>query len=222
MAIDRAAFFRHLEKNASVLFPEGMAEAQKKGLSTKLDVWEEAYAADHPPVFLAAALGQIHWETGRRLEPVLEAFAADRRQSAEKLQAAHDAGRLSWVKTPYWLPDESGQIAVGGGDIQLTHRRNYVFAEERLRERFGREFGLDRDYDRILDPAISAHVAFAGMIEGWFRPCRLADFLREDGTLDYRGARDIVNGDTARVGDRIEAYCKAYEAAIFASMRQND
>jgi len=222
MAIDRAAFFYYLEENGSVLFPDGMTEAQKRGLSVKLDVWEEAYAADNPPVFLAAALGQIHWETGGRLEPVLEAFAADRQQSAEKLQAAHDAGRLSWVKTPYWLPDESGQIAVGGGDIQLTHRRNYVFAEERLRERFGREFGLDRDYDRILDPAISAHVAFAGMIEGWFRPCKLADFLDRDGRLDYRAARDIVNGDTARVGDRIEACCRAYETAILASMRDND
>ena len=221
MAIDRATFFRHLQENGSVLFPDGMTDAQKQGLSTKLDVWEETYAADHPPVFLAATLGQIHWETGGRLEPVLEAFAADRRQSAEKLQAAYEAGRLSWVKTPYWLPDESGQIAVGGGDIQLTHRRNYVFAEERLRARFGRAFGLDRDYDRILDPAISAHVAFAGMIEGWFRPCRLADFLDADGRLDYRAARNIVNGDTARVGDRIEAYCRAYEASILASMREN-
>ena len=65
----------------------------------------------------------------KALEPVLEAFAQDRAESARKLQAAYDAGRLAWVKTPYWLPDESGQIAVGGGDIQLTHRRNYVFAE---------------------------------------------------------------------------------------------
>jgi hypothetical protein len=217
MAIDRATFFRHLEETGSVLFPDGMTMAQKQGLSAKLDVWEEAYAADNPPVFLAAALGQIHWETGGRLEPVLEAFAANRGQSADKLQAAYDAGRLSWVKTPYWLPDESGQVAVGGGDIQLTHRRNYVFAEERLRERFGREFGLDRDYDRILDPAISAHVAFAGMIEGWFRPCKLADFLDADGRLDYRAARDIVNGDTGRVGDRIRDYCTIYEGAIRAA-----
>lgn len=216
MPIDRTAFFRHLTETDPVLFSDGMTEAQRRGLAVKLDVWEEFYARDNPPVFLAAALGQMHWETGGRLEPVLEAFAANRRESAEKLQAAYEAGRLSWVKTPYWLTDESGQIPVGGGDIQLTHRRNYVFAEERLRERFGRAFGLDRDYDRILYPAISAHVAFAGMIEGWFRPCRLADFLRADGTLDYRAARDIVNGDTGRVGDRIEAYCQIYEAALRA------
>lgn len=221
MAIDRAAFFRHLEENGGDLFPDGMTEAQKRGLSSKLDVWDEFYA-DFPPVFLAAALGQMHWETGGRLEPVLEAFAADRSESARKLQAAYDAGRLSWVKTPYWLPDESGQIAVGGGDIQLTHRRNYVFAEERLAQRFGHPFGLDADYDRILDPTISAHVAFAGMIEGWFRPCKLGDFLREDGTLDHRAARDIVNGDTGRIGDRIEAHCKTYEAAVLAGLRDND
>lgn len=213
----RAAFFRHLTRTDPRLFPTGMTRAQRRGLSAKLDVWEAHYAATHPVSFLAAALGQIHRETGGRMEPVLETFAATRAEAAERLQRAFDAGRLTWVKTPYWLPDETGRIPVGGGDIQLTHRRNYVNAEEKLAARFGYAFGLSDDYDRILDPQISAHVAFAGMIEGWFRPKKLADFVAPDGSLDYRAARDIVNGDGAHIGEEIERNCRIYEAALQAA-----
>jgi hypothetical protein len=215
--MDRAAFFRHLTETDPRLFPDGMSVAQRRGLEVKLDVWETYYAPAHPLPFLAAALGQIHRETGGRMEPVLETFASSRAEAAERLQRAYDAGRLTWVKTPYWLPDETGRIPVGGGDIQLTHRRNYVNAEEKLAARFGRAFGLAEDYDRILDPQISAHVAFAGMIEGWFRPRKLGDFLLPDGRLDYRAARDIVNGDGAHIGEEIERNCLIYEAALVAS-----
>lgn len=215
--MDRAAFFRHLTETDPRLFPDGMSQAQRRGLAVKLDVWERHYAAAHPPSFLAAALGQIHRETGGRMEPVLEAFAPDRAEAAARLQRAYESGRLSWVKTPYWLPDETGRIPIGGGDIQLTHRRNYVNAEEKLAARFGHPFGLADDYDRILDPEISAHVAFAGMIEGWFRPRKLADFLMPDGRLDYRAARDIVNGDGHHIGDEIERNCLIYEAALAAA-----
>ncbi|WP_152599709.1 hypothetical protein [Hoeflea sp. BAL378] len=219
--MNRDAFFHHLTVTDPRLFPDGLTPAQRAGLAVKLDVWARWYAADHPLTFLAASLGQIYRETGGRMEPVLEAFAPDRRTSAERLQKAFDAGRLAWVKTPYWLPDETGRHPVGGGDIQLTHRRNYVNAEENLFRRFGVRVPLSRDYDLILDPVVSAHVAFAGMIEGWFRPCKLADFRTADG-LDYRAARDIVNGDTRLVGDEIARNCQIFEAALSAAGADRD
>ncbi|MDP2120043.1 MAG: hypothetical protein Q8K28_09080 [Hoeflea sp.] len=214
--MNRDAFFHHLTVTDPRLFPDGLTAAQRAGLAVKLDVWARWYAADHPILFLAAALGQIYRETGGRMEPVLEAFAPDRATSAERLQKAYDAGRLTWVKTPYWLPDETGRHPVGGGDIQLTHRRNYVGAEEKLRTRFGVRVPLSENYDLILDPVISAHVAFSGMIEGWFRPCKLGDFCTDEG-LDYRAARDIVNGDTGHVGDEILRNCQIFEAALRAA-----
>ncbi|MBW3098042.1 hypothetical protein [Pseudohoeflea coraliihabitans] len=212
--MDRSAFFRYLTEVDARLFPDGMSDAQQRGLTVKLTIWDAHYSA-YPDSYLAAALGQIHRETGGRMEPVLEAFAADRSEAAQRLQAAFDSGRLSWVKTPYWQADESGQIAVGGGDIQLTHRRNYLKAEAQLAKR-GIACGLAADYDRILDPVVSAHVAFCGMIEGWFRPCRLADFDAGDGRLDYRAARDVVNGDGAHIGDEIVRNCEIYAAALRA------
>jgi len=214
--MNRSAFFDHLTITDPELFADGMTAAQRAGLSVKLDVWARWYAADYPLTYLAAALGQIYRETGGRMEPVLEAFAPNRKTSAERLQKAYDAGRLKWVKSPYWLADETGRHPVGGGDIQLTHRRNYVGAEEGLKRRFGVAVGLGENYDLILDPVISAHVAFSGMIEGWFRPCKLEDFCVDD-RLDYRAARDIVNGDTGLIGDEIARNCLIFEAALIAA-----
>jgi hypothetical protein len=214
--MNRERFFTHLTGTDPRLFAGGMTAAQRAGLSVKLDVWAKWYAADFPLTYLAAALGQIYRETGGRMEPVLEAFAPDRKTSAERLQKAWDAGRLKWVKTPYWLEDETGRHPVGGGDIQLTHRRNYVNAEEKLGRKFGVRIGLSENYDLILDPVISAHVAFCGMIEGWFRPCKLEDFC-SDGGLDYAAARDIVNGDAGMIGDEIARNCRIFEAALRAA-----
>ncbi|MEQ8589713.1 MAG: hypothetical protein RIB70_08120 [Roseitalea porphyridii] len=166
--------------------------------------------------YLAAILGQIHHETGGRMQPVLEVFTPDRASSAERLQKAWNEGRLKWVRAPYWLPDETGRHPVGGGDIQLTHRRNYLAADEGLYRRFSVRVGLDEDYDLILDPVVSAHVAFSGMIEGWFRPCRLDDFRTPSG-LDYAAARDIVNGDAGLIGERIALACATFEAALGAA-----
>ncbi|MEP3437691.1 MAG: hypothetical protein ABJN75_13050 [Hoeflea sp.] len=219
--MNRAAFFTHLTTTDPRLFAGGMTAAQRAGLSVKLDVWAKWYAGCHPVSYLAAALGQIWRETGGRMEPVLEAFAPDRKISAERLQKAFDAGRLSWVKSRYWLADETGRHPVGGGDIQLTHRRNYVNAEDRLRARFGVSIGLAENYDLILDPVISAHVAFSGMIEGWFRPCKLEDFCGPDG-LDYAAARDIVNGDAGLIGEEIARNCQIFEAALRAAGADRD
>ncbi|MBO6918145.1 MAG: hypothetical protein JJ858_06930 [Rhizobiaceae bacterium] len=210
--MDRERFFQRLCSEHNNLFPDGLTESQSHGLNVKLDVWAKWYA-HHPITYLAAALGQIYHETGGLMVPVLEAFAPDRKTSVERLEKAYAEGRLSWVKQPYWYEDQSGQHPVGCGDIQITHRKNYVAAEENLNKKFGVQTKLADNYDLALDPVMSAHIAFSGMIDGWFRPCKLSDFESEAG-LDYRAARDIVNGDTGLIGEKIENYCKIFEDAL--------
>lgn len=210
--MDREQFFQRLCSEQNNLFPDGLTEGQINGLNVKLDVWAKWYA-HHPITYLAAALGQIYHETGGLMAPVLEAFAPDRNTSVERLEKAYSEGRLSWVKQPYWLKDESGQHPVGCGDIQITHRKNYLAAENQLRDKFGISLDLAANYDLALNPIISAHIAFSGMIDGWFRPCKLSDFDSEIG-FDYRAARDIVNGDTGLIGEKIENYCKIFEDAL--------
>lgn len=211
--MDRKRFFDHISTHGSELFPQGLNASQSKGLNTKLDVWAKWYADNHPVSYLAAALGQIYHETGSHMQPVLECFAQTREESAQKLETAFQEGRLKWVKTPYWQVDETGNHPVGGGDIQITHRRNYVAAEKKLAQKFGVNIQLSKNYDLALDPIISAHIAFSGMIDGWFRPCKLSDFETDEG-FDYKAARDIVNGDTELIGDKISKYCKLFEDAL--------
>lgn len=213
--MDREQFFQRLSSTQNDLFPEGLSQQQINGLNVKLDVWAKWYA-HHPITYIAAALGQIHHETGSMMIPVLEAFSPDRKTSVERLEKAYAEGRLSWVKQPYWHTDESGQNPVGCGDIQITHRRNYVAAQDRLKEKFGVTINLSENYDLALDPIVSAHIAFSGMIDGWFRPCKLSDFDSDMG-FDYRAARDIVNGDMGLIGDKIDTYCQAFEDALRAS-----
>ncbi len=93
--------------------------------------------------------------------------------------------------------------------------------QEKLFNRFGVRVALSENYDLILDPVISAHVAFSGMIEGWFRPCKLDDFCTADG-LDYAAARDIVNGDAGQIGDEIARNCQIFEAALKAAGADQD
>ena len=213
--MDREQFFQRLNSEHNDLFPDGLSSQQISGLNIKLDVWAKWYA-HHPISYLAAALGQIYHETGTLMVPVLEAFSPDRKTSVERLEKAFSQGRLSWVKQPYWNCDESGQHPVGCGDIQITHRRNYLAAQDRLEKKFGVRINLSENYDLALDPIISAHIAFSGMIDGWFRPCKLSDFDNKTG-FDYRAARDIVNGDTGLIGDKIETYCRVFEDALFVS-----
>jgi hypothetical protein len=123
---------------------------------------------------------------------------------------------MEWVRTRYWLPDESGQIGVGGGFIQETHRYNYVKADARLLDWVGLEAGLAKNYDRILTPAISALAMFTGMIEGSYRVAKLPDYVRGK-SMDYLNARDIVNGDKKHIGDEIKRNCLIFEAALIAS-----
>jgi hypothetical protein len=214
--MNRQAFFAFLRTDKAPMFGNKLSDNQVAGLTGLLDVWATFFAARYPFTFLAAALGQVFRETGGKMWPVLEAYAADRQQAARRLEAAFVAGKLKWVRTRYWLPDESGQIGVGGGFIQETHRANYVKAEARILKWFGIECGLAKNYDLILDPTVSALAMFTGMIDGSYRKTALRDYVRGDG-MDYRGAREIVNGDTKHVGNEIVRNCLAFEMALRAA-----
>lgn len=223
--MDRAKFYAALRKRDSGVFGTSLSQQQVTGINAKLDIWERYYAKKYPDTYFAAAMGQAYRETGGKMVPVLETYASTRQQAAARLENAFRKGQLTWVKTPYWYPDSTGKIAVGGGDIQLTHPYNYRKANDRLEQVFGVDYGLDRDYDKILDPKISAHVLFLGMIEGWWRGGKkLSNYEGKNGRLDYFNARDIVNGDKNKkdrgsrqtVGELVSMYSKAFENAVDA------
>jgi hypothetical protein len=201
MAINRAFFFDHVRLT---LFDGSLKSSQVVGLNAILDKWE----ADSPHAddrWLAYMLGTAHHETGRTMQPVRETFASSDAQAISRLNSAFGAGRLTWVRSPYWLPDSEGKSWLGRGLVQITFKANY--------EKLGRLIGenLTADPTRAMNLDVALKIMFVGMREGAFTGKKLADFFSSS-REDWRNARKIING--VERADLVASYAKKYYASI--------
>jgi predicted chitinase len=201
--MDRPAFFAVLRSRNSGLFGTSLTKSQVAGTEAILDACDRAGLGDIRHV--ANVLAQVYHETGARMVPVREAFAASDAQARARLESAWKKGQLPWVKTPYW---RSGWY--GRGPIQITHRENY--------ESLGRILGVDLvgNPDLALDPRIGADIAVIGMRDGLFRAGHDLDRYFGIDVNDPAGARRIVNGrdgTDAKVAGYHRAFLLALERA---------
>jgi hypothetical protein len=201
MAINRKFFFDQVRMH---LFDGSLAKPQVDGLNAILDKWD-AETPDADDRWLAYMLGTAHHETGRTMQPVRETFASSDQQAISRLNRAWGAGKLTWVKAPYWIPDAEGRSWLGRGFVQLTHKANY----EKLSNLIGVDLVTDPTVAMQVDVALK--IMFVGMRKAGFTRWKLADFFSPT-TEDWRGARKIING-TERA-DLVASYAKAYYAAI--------
>ena len=114
MAINRKFFFDQVHIR---LFDGGLKQSQVDGLTAILDRWEGKMPGEDDR-WLAYMLGTAHHETGRTMQPVRETFAATDDRAIAILERAYAAGKLTWVKTPYWRKDEAGRSWLGRGLVQ--------------------------------------------------------------------------------------------------------
>lgn len=186
--MDRSAFFAAVRARP---FGGSLTQQQVDGMNVLLDQWRALYP-DAPAHHIANNLAQVHRETGGRMVAIKETVMPSHRdinpsdaEVIRRLDVAFAAGRLPWVRTPYWRDGWFGR-----GHIQLTHRLNY--------ERMGKRLGVDLvgNRDLALDPVISARVAIVGMVEGMFTGRKLADFTFPAALNEPppRNPRRIVNG----------------------------
>lgn len=190
--MDRAAFYKHLRKRDSGVFGTSLSQRQVDGIEPLLDAGHDL-SLHH----MANVLGQVYHETGGKMYPVRETFAASDQQAINRLEHAWEKGDLPWVTEPYWRDGYFGR-----GQIQLTFKRNYD------------KFGIT-DPDDALKPSISADVAVRGMRNGMFTGKRLADFQFPD-DLDAPPAsnpRRIVNGQDGK-DDEVAGYHRAFASAL--------
>ncbi|MBB5765723.1 glycoside hydrolase family 19 protein [Methylorubrum rhodesianum] len=203
--LDRAKFFDAIRP----LFAKGrLSQSQVDGLNRLLDAFF-AYALILDRRHLAYILVTSFHETGQRMQPVREGFAASDAAARKAVAALFAKGKIS---RNYALPNARGLSFYGRGDVQLTHEANYVA--------MGKLLGVDLagDPDRALDPAISARILIEGVtrgasLKGDFTGRALEDFIAGD-RCDYVGARRTVNG-TDRAKD-IAGYAERCEAALVA------
>ncbi|MEW9616012.1 glycoside hydrolase family 19 protein [Shinella sp. S4-D37] len=201
MAIDRKAFF---DAARGTLYGGRLARAQVAGLTALLDRFEQG-GETRDRRFLAYMLATAHHETGGRLQPVRETFAATDEAAIDRLDRAFAAGRLPQVSAPYWRRDGEGKSWLGRGLVQITHRRNYA----RLAVLTG--IDLVGRPELATETAAAVEILFVGMLRGAFTGRRLADHF-SDARADWVGARRIVNGlDRA---EKVAGYGRAFFAAL--------
>jgi predicted chitinase len=201
MGIDRKRFFDGVR---GTLYGGRLGRGQVRGMAALLDRFERGRETDDLR-FLAYMLATAHHETGGRMRPVRETFAASDAVAIARLDKAFAEGRLPQVSTPYWRRDADGRSWLGRGLVQITHRRNY--------ERLSALTGIDlvERPERAMDMAVSVEILFAGMLQGAFTGRRLAEHFSA-GQADWVGARRIVNRlDRA---ERVAGYGRAFLAAL--------
>jgi predicted chitinase len=199
--MDRMFFFDAVREE---LFKGELTQPQVVGIAAILDAWERRFAqADRR--WLAYILATAYHETAYTMQPVRETLAESDARAVEILEAAYAAGRLSWVKTPYWRPDEDGRCWLGRGLVQLTHKRNY--------EAMSGLTGIDlvADPDRAMEMDAAVTILIEGMLQGCFTGHKLADHLNAT-TEDWVNARRIVNG-TDRA-EKLAGYAMVFNAAM--------
>ncbi|ANL65041.1 glycoside hydrolase family 19 protein [Rhizobium phaseoli] len=199
--MDRMFFFDAVREE---LFKGELTQPQVEGITAILDAWERRFAPAERR-WLAYILATAYHETAYTMQPVRETLAQSDARAVEILEAAFAAGRLSWVKTPYWRPDEDGCCWLGRGLVQLTHKRNY--------EAMSALTGIDlvADPDRAMEMDAAVTILIEGMLQGSFTGHKLADHLNAT-TEDWVNARRIVNG-TDRA-EKLAGYAKAFHAAM--------
>jgi hypothetical protein len=199
--IDRPFFFDAVR---DALFKGALNQPQVEGMTAILDFWETRMAhAD--PRWLAYIMATAYHETAYTMQPVRETLATTDARAIEILENAYAGGKLSWVKTPYWRPDEDGKCWLGRGLVQLTHKRNY----EAMSQLTGIDLVAEPDRAMEMDAAVS--ILIEGMVQGSFSNHKLADHLNET-TDDWVNARRVVNG-TDRA-EKLACYGKTFFAAI--------
>lgn len=200
--MNRDTFFAALRRRDSGVFGTSLRQTQVDGIEAILA------ACDGLPLPCAAyILATAYHETAYTMQPVRETLADTDDKAIARLERAWAAGRLKWVKTPYWRKDADGKTWLGRGYVQLTHKTNYA--------RASRELGVDlvADPNLAMQPTIAALILVRGSMEGWFTGRKLSSYIAGDG-FDYVNARAVINGDVKGNGAKIAAEAKAFEAAL--------
>lgn len=174
-----AAFFNALR--SGLLGPHLSAD-EVDGLNALL-----AACREFPLSWTAYALATAYHETAGTMRPVREigSDAYFRRMYDLTGDRPHVAERLGNIR-----PGD-GVLYCGRGYVQLTGRRNYALAQDKLGVRL-------LDEPRLAERAdIAAQILREGMTEGWFTGKRFADFLPAAGAASraqFKAARRIING----------------------------
>lgn len=161
-----------------------------------------------PLSWMAYCLATDYHETGHTMQPEHEAGGA-------KYLAKYDTGRLAAALGNTPEPDGDGILYAGRGKPQVTGRRNYAKANERLRALgvLKPEENLLEKPDLMLRMDVATAALIYGMLEGWYTGKSLRHYLLNPATRkQFVNARRIINGtDRAEL---IAGYALEFQVAL--------
>lgn len=202
--MNRTAFFNAIRPAFGQL-----SDRQIEGMTHLLDAGESL-----PLHHMAHVLAHVRRETGGYMFPIKETVMPHHKDKnpsdatvIARLDKAFKAGKLPWVKTPYWRDGWFGR-----GQIQLTHKANYA------------KFGISNPSD-AMRPHISAHIAVRGMSYGLFTGRKLADYdfpaaLDAPPSKHPRRIVNGVDGSDKEVSRFHREFAAALEAAGWAHVNE--
>ena len=191
------------------MFGPRLSQPQVTGIEAILDACFR-YGVDDPH-HVCYILANVYRETGGYMFPIKETVYASHKDKnpsdktvIARLNKAYVAGKLPWVKNPYW---ENGWF--GRGQLQITHKSNY--------EKMGKRLDVDlvSHPEKALDPNISADIAVVGMSEGLFTGKKLSDYKFPDDVENppAENPRRIVNGKDG-TDEQVAGYYRTFYAAM--------
>ena len=208
--VNEKVFFSKVRK---LIHRRGMKDIQFQTYKQIINYWN-SHSDMNDRRWLAYVLATAYHET--QLRPVREGFKKTDAQSRRHVTRMWNRRQIT---LPYHRPDRTtGHVYYGRGYVQLTWAENY--------KKMGRAIGMGdrlyRDPDLVLDPEIASKILFVGMLKGKFRYSKrkapkgwqkLRMFFNGNHENWYR-ARNIINGDLRKNGNRIAGYGRKYVKAI--------
>lgn len=165
-----------------------------------------------PVSFVAYGLATAFLETGATMQPIKEKggtayFTRMYDINGARPHKARELGNLS--------PGDGAKYC-GRGYVQLTGKRNYAFATQKLKA-LGFDVDLVRNPDLAMRPDVAAAILVMGMSEGWFTTHKLSDDLQARGPstfAQFKASRDIINGKD-RDGE-IASFAEDFQTGLLA------
>jgi len=201
--MNRKAFFDALRGGA--LFRAGLRQDQVAGIDGLLDAFETH--GDGKPDTLAYGLATAYHETGGRMVPVREGFAASDAAARAAVRRLADKRGPNSAVARYARPvGPFNHVYYGRGHVQLTWMENYHASS------FDAGDDLVRNPDLMLDPQVSARVLWRGLLDGRWNARRL-------GLRHYLDSGDVIEARrTVNILDKAQEIAR-HHAVFLAAIR---
>ena len=196
----------------STLFDNRLTQRQVDGMNRVCKTAFDDFGLPVPHV--AYILATSYHETGRLMHPVREAYGKTDEETMARLEAAWKAGKLPWVRQPYWRKGYFGR-----GEVQLTWLANYKRMDKPVRSKWP-DVDIVNNPNVILEmPEVSTFIMVYGMVNGSFTGKSLADYGDGKTRFDHNEARAIINPHEHSTYDLVGGYSIKFMQALNGAIR---